>query len=458
MKLQSFTVYNLHGVSNYKIDFINNSLILVAENGSGKTTLVNIFYYFLSRQWRKLNDFKFEKIEIVINNEKFTYQAKWKEIVLRESRLSKRLPSHYHEIAERIFREINFIEFESSTEFLDYVNAKYGVSRGVAVEIMNMFRNEEISMDKSSEINRIEEALNQIFKNTQIVYLPTYRRIEKDLKNIFPELEGNMKEYEYKRKLRIKTEKSPSFIELVEFGMEDVKDRVANACQELRFHFYNNLSRKITGSYLEDILNKQYKNFDIDNIQNFSTDALNYLLNRLDDSFISKAGKEALSKFVTKVQKEGALSDEDKMNAYFVWKLFQIYEEQQKAEIDINEFVNICNEYLGSSKHFYYNNDNFRVDIQINNASSTIEYKDLSSGEKQIVSLFSHLILSKQKYFVIIDEPELSLSVPWQERFLQDIVNIGDCKGLLAVTHSPFIFKNSLIKYSHSLEEFKFVQ
>jgi predicted ATPase len=56
--------------------------------------------------------------------------------------------------------------------------------------------------------------------------------------------------------------------------------------------------------------------------------------------------------------------------------------------------------------------------------------------------------------FVIIDEPELSLSVPWQRRFLPDILATGQCKGLIAVTHSPFIFDNELETYVKSIMEF----
>jgi predicted ATPase len=60
----------------------------------------------------------------------------------------------------------------------------------------------------------------------------------------------------------------------------------------------------------------------------------------------------------------------------------------------------------------------------------------------------------KEKFFVLIDEPELSLSVPWQRRFLKDIRNGGFCSGLIAVTHSPFIYDNDLKPYAHSLGEF----
>ena len=73
----------------------------------------------------------------------------------------------------------------------------------------------------------------------------------------------------------------------------------------------------------------------------------------------------------------------------------------------------------------------------------TVKLTQLSSGEKQIVSLFSKLYLEgKEKSIVIIDEPELSLSIKWQQMLLPDIMRSGNCSFLLTVTHSPFIFEN----------------
>jgi predicted ATPase len=92
---------------------------------------------------------------------------------------------------------------------------------------------------------------------------------------------------------------------------------------------------------------------------------------------------------------------------------------------------------------------------QLDISPEQLELQSLSSGEKQIVSLFSHVYLSGQKsFFVVIDEPELSLSVPWQRRFLPDILRSGLCTGLIAVTHSPFIWENELEPYVRSLAEF----
>jgi predicted ATPase len=83
-----------------------------------------------------------------------------------------------------------------------------------------------------------------------------------------------------------------------------------------------------------------------------------------------------------------------------------------------------------------------------------IELKYLSSGEKQVISLFAQIYLSKAKrFFVIIDEPELSLSVPWQRKLLPDLWSSGNCEFLAAVTHSPFIFDNELEGYTHDLSD-----
>ena len=74
---------------------------------------------------------------------------------------------------------------------------------------------------------------------------------------------------------------------------------------------------------------------------------------------------------------------------------------------------------------------------------NVIQLSSLSSGEKQIVSLFSRLYLENEKEsIVMIDEPELSISMKWQKMLLPDVMRSQNCKLILTVTHSPFIFDN----------------
>ena len=100
-----------------------------------------------------------------------------------------------------------------------------------------------------------------------------------------------------------------------------------------------------------------------------------------------------------------------------------------------------------NDKHFDYNQSTLNLEIHLDDIyegeRKTIQLTQLSSGEKQIVSLFSKLYLeSDEPSIVIIDEPELSLSIQWQQMLLPDIMRTNNCELLLTVTHSPFVFSN----------------
>jgi len=70
---------------------------------------------------------------------------------------------------------------------------------------------------------------------------------------------------------------------------------------------------------------------------------------------------------------------------------------------------------------------------------------ELSSGEKQQLVLFYELLFkTSNKSLVLIDEPEISLDVGWQRRFLDDlakVIQLGRFSILMA-THSPQIIHN----------------
>lgn len=66
----------------------------------------------------------------------------------------------------------------------------------------------------------------------------------------------------------------------------------------------------------------------------------------------------------------------------------------------------------------------------------------LSSGEQhELVLTYELLFKSKGKQLILIDEPELSLHVIWQQRFLQDMEEIARVANLdfIIATHSPSI-------------------
>ena len=82
----------------------------------------------------------------------------------------------------------------------------------------------------------------------------------------------------------------------------------------------------------------------------------------------------------------------------------------------------------------------FRIFSDADNAPIAIE--DLSSGEQhELIVLYELLFRAPRNGLILVDEPEISLHVAWQSRFLADLINIlalTDAYALVA-THSPVI-------------------
>jgi len=71
-----------------------------------------------------------------------------------------------------------------------------------------------------------------------------------------------------------------------------------------------------------------------------------------------------------------------------------------------------------------------------------IQIEDLSSGEQhELVVLYELLFRSPKNGLILVDEPEISLHVAWQSRFLSDLIDILEVTDAYAVvaTHSPTI-------------------
>jgi len=78
-------------------------------------------------------------------------------------------------------------------------------------------------------------------------------------------------------------------------------------------------------------------------------------------------------------------------------------------------------------------------------SNKPISLSKLSSGEQQVMVLFYELIFKVEKYsLVLIDEPELSLHVAWQKRFLDDLIEIINLNkiSVITATHSPQIIND----------------
>ncbi|HHF6569965.1 AAA family ATPase [Haemophilus influenzae] len=139
---------------------------------------------------------------------------------------------------------------------------------------------------------------------------------------------------------------------------------------------------------------------------------------------------------------EGIIKNEDLV-------LLKLYIDDMLLKLDpienlytkIKIFEDVINESVLSFKKISFNrHDGFYF---ISSNGDTIDYRLLSSGEKnQIVILFNLIFKSKGNDVVLIDEPEISLHVAWQKRFIDTILKINKInlfENIIISTHSPTI-------------------
>lgn len=74
-------------------------------------------------------------------------------------------------------------------------------------------------------------------------------------------------------------------------------------------------------------------------------------------------------------------------------------------------------------------------------AGVTIELDMLSAGEKQLLYiLLTVFLMDEQPAVLLMDEPELSLHIEWQEKLIKSIRKLNPQCQVILTTHSPSIF------------------
>lgn len=439
--LTRFCVEGLQRNRKLDVDISENTLVIVGENGSGKTTFLMIMFSFLAGRWGGLAQFQFDRISATIGGYKFTIQKDelTKSLAHHDARLLARLPPSVRE------RTRSLVAHGKEDEAWEIVT-RYGVERRFESDLFAR----HLLVD-SKKLVEMHDSISTAM-GSQILYLPTYRRIERELSSVLRGLD--IDDVRRGRAVTRQVDDADEFVELVEFGMGDVKRAIDSTLEDIQ-RFASFGSTQLTLSYLGDVVSQKYKSTDRQEIMAASPETVDAVLNRIGDAILGSENKSHLRYIISSAKSTANVPSEHEQIIYHYFsKLLGFQNELRAREQDISQFCNLCSTYI-IDKKFVYDNVRFTFIIQFVESGEEIQLSELSSGEKQIVSLFSHLYLSKrERFFVLIDEPELSLSVPWQRRFLEDIRSGSFCSGLVAVTHSPFIYDNSLRKHTHAIGEF----
>lgn len=440
LPFQKISIEKLFDEFDVEIELNEDCLILVGPNGTGKSTILNIVYYIISRQWKKLSELKFGAVSVEMNGEVFT--------IRREELLALgELGDYDFRVTMARLRADQASLFDdllvpSNIEGSDKFAADYQLPNYLARKLVTQAQR---SLKKYPSLARFAAQMGRV-RLPRVLYLPTYRRIERDIKAIFPELDKRIKQAIGDDAL-LKNRSSEHFLEIISFGMEDVRGLVASALRDAK-DFERKRITGLAAEYLGDVITGKYESFQIGQLRTLDLESVNQYISRLQKTEYFSKELESIRVVIQQiVLSRSKPRAREKQIAFFFSKIAAAFDDVDQNMRSIDEFVNVVNSYFDGSKAFSFNETTIDVKLENKNGKE-IQLSDLSSGEKQIVSLFAHLYMGVQDdYIVAIDEPELSLSVIWQEKFLPDILNTGKCRFLGAVTHSPFIFKNKLRRH-----------
>lgn len=387
---------NLFGRFNYNIELKENDLtILTGPNGYGKSTILNCIEaiskgikkidYFFSIDFEKITIIKnFKEIKIIKNSEE--------EITINDFKIKKETIDDINDVLERNERKGIDLESDELRIYPSYI-------RRILLD----------TLDKLEEFSKIIGEMSYIKEQRLIQEIhenKTVRRIfSRDLK-------------EEIRKINV-----------IEALPSKFKELIYNALRE-----YSNISNELDSSYPIRLLadNSEMDEDDyrkrIENISKKLEKLKKYdlILNKTDIKNIKNI------KFIKKYS--------NALRIYFddFDKKYKKYENLVK-KLDL--YTEIIEKKLKFKKVKISISEGIKI-IDAENIEKEIEISKLSSGEKHEIIMFYELIFETDEgILLLIDEPEISLHVVWQRKFIDDLLKVIEDKKISVVisTHSPQI-------------------
>lgn len=429
MIINSFSARKVHDFYDYHLKFHPELNFLVGNNGAGKTSALRLMQAALSIDIMTLNEISFASLQVEIIKDDETYQIS---IVA---------------LPEKLLFRINSEEFDCDVGPI--YNMK--ISQGERVSASGRISH-HIDDGRINVIRMAGPVLRQYLKATRPMFLGLERRLGKyqdDFAHDDEMLANRL----------FKTSSNAQRKEALD-GLDN--------CQRLVESAFRNYRRASDGR-LDRLLNIivestfEYIEFDPESINNPRTapflemSDLQTRRQELEKFARDLGGSEKSAAQIEKFFKKMANVAAESSGAGDVWSLEWLLNMAQirriqkvLAEMDrqkksaerfyapIKEFCDTLNEF------FVHSRKELSVDsvgkIKIAQNGKPVDLVNLSSGEKQLLILLAHARFgSTKRSAFIVDEPEISLHMRWQEMLVDALLRGGKSNQFIFATHSPEI-------------------
>ena len=152
-------------------------------------------------------------------------------------------------------------------------------------------------------------------------------------------------------------------------------------------------------------------------------------------------------KAIQRLQEWSAISPQVRQIDQLVELIDQYNSDVSTIFSSINSYLISVNRFLADSHKRLSFDSSGNLQVEITTDVKPRPITALSSGERQLVVILTHLAFNQQAKranVLIIDEPELSLHVRWQELFVDAVIGASPGIQLILATHSPGIIRGRL--------------
>lgn len=443
IKLSQIIVKGLFDRFNYEIDIDirNNASILIAPNGCGKTTIFK-FISFLFKptigKFKDIKDIPFTKFSCILSN--------GKSVLLKRIRLdtgSKKKNNAYSKHYNSAM-SINSVPYEFTIEILenektvDRFRLTKAISKMQSDRIFVEYDDEGYIYETRRNYEQADSLLYDIINflrkhhcNASVDFIEA-NRLQRIYDSRNKVISGSISQKGFGRLQEKRTEKidyltyaNEEMTANINIWLQEYNRRLADAKNKLPLWYIESadFSYGIDYPSFKKRWNQYYKE-----------------LNKFYEIGLLDAPKAVIE--------PDELEEAYYKKTSFLVTYLDVFEstlEPLQANYDkirlFSSIFNKRNEITGKTIKFTSEG------IKVFSYGKEINIEYLSSGEKNDFIMFYRLIFNTPRYgIVLIDEPEISLHIEWQEEYLDwliDICKMNDLQAIVA-THSPNIVNGHL--------------
>jgi len=455
MQINKITVKKLFGTRDFELTLKNGHGFFFGENGAGKTTFLNILYAILSGEDNLIpQGLEFQKFEIEFEDGKKiskiqTYEwpkdtedsgrdyknfySQFTNQLNQYQNYLKSIKVNYPELENiKIDDVIKAIENENTDVLIqnsilnkNILTLNNSIAQGLGNSNPSQWFNNIINnythmtrLIKQNNLQLVRTILDNV--NNDILYLNVYRNR--------PKINGNEANIYEEGKIVLTSAK-----------LDELKQKVQTSAQKMK-ELVNTYYKNMSDTLLDRLLSTDSEN--VIELRDEDKEIIERVFEYIHG--INQLKKDKLKKILFREDNEGNINN-------ILIESFKPFIDQYRLEAlpveeKIKKFANIVNKYM-VHKQINFDKNDFKFKIKIGNNEQVLDEKLLSSGEKHIFSVFSNLVFNqKESIHLLIDEPELSLSINWQKMFIEDITGFEKVKNLIFVTHSPYVIPENMIE------------